>query len=119
MRVRDDDDTAWLHKSYIDLRTGWQWGAAFCGYGGDPYYRSQRFFIVALQILLSMMLNVLFFVESPADPAPRSCETTCTNLTSSASWARPAPSSFPSFFLTRITACGPYRVGTSPYFVPG
>ena len=51
----------WTTRKLIGLRTRWLWCSAMFPVKGDPWLRFQRLFIVLLQVLISMALNILFY----------------------------------------------------------
>jgi hypothetical protein len=64
----------WSKRLPIMLRTSWPLGASLCAYKGDSFFRSTRFFVMMMQILVSMGLNVVFYIE---DTPERTCEEIC------------------------------------------
>eukprot|EP01051_Picozoa_sp_SAG22_P003611 SAG22_NODE_178_length_16142_cov_13.187995_12_plen_115_part_00 len=69
----DDPSVPWTTKAMINLRTGWLFGASFCAFEGDPFLNSQRFFVIVMQILLSMGLNCMFYSEGSVEECEESC----------------------------------------------
>jgi hypothetical protein len=70
-----DSNVAWSKRAVIMLRTKWLFGASFCAYDGDSFLRSTRFFVLMVSLLVSMGLNVLFFMENtPTQTCEEFCE---------------------------------------------
>ena len=58
-QMLESDEVAWTHRAVLNLRTGCSMGAAVWPVAGDPYYRAQRVFVIVLQVLLSMVLDII------------------------------------------------------------
>eukprot|EP01052_Picozoa_sp_SAG31_P019472 SAG31_NODE_1420_length_8429_cov_32.568547_2_plen_1718_part_00 len=69
----DDPSVPWTTKALVKLRTGWLFGASFCTIQGDPFLSSQRFFVIMLQILVSMALTCMFFSEGSRAECEQAC----------------------------------------------
>ena len=65
-------------KWAIKMQLEYQLGAMFCGHDGDPYHPSQRFVVFMMAMMVSLVINILFFEsEEPVCTTQSVCTKTC------------------------------------------